>query len=421
MESRISEILRHPLYIKKYIKNNTIRKIKKIDLRKPQHKLCVEIAEQISELYLKNRSINRVADILNVKSGALRDFLLSANKLKVINYRKLKAESKHGKLSCKIKEDKEKKKLIRKIVKNLRQKYSIQKVAKSLNMSFGAIRDLLFRSYNCKNINDLRKKLKIKRNLSNKEIAKLRMVKELYDKCLTLERVAEQLHLTRERIRQLLNKGEKYGLFEYELNREKKFRELLTIYNRDSLIKEIKLLISPSKICLKLNIKQSEFDKLLQHFNIDYKDYRLAAAMGRCLEKYSQIVDALGYHPTTTEMNTKTEWRAVWGAIDRYWGNMEVFRKEFGIQKPIQKVSPRSIEGFRMAAEKRKAVKIKKKEQIIELFKQKGILCIQEICETLGFKRSTVQNCYIPELITEGMIKASGFKGRKYEYTLAVT
>lgn len=403
MESRITGILKHPLYLKRYIENNTVYKIRKIDLRKPQHKLCIEIAEQISELYLKNRSISRVANVLNITSGSLRRFLLHVDKLKIISYKKLKAESKHGKLSCRIKEDKEKRRLIRKIVKNLRQDYSIQRVAKSFDLSFGAVRDLLFEAYTCKKINDLRKKLKVTRKLSDKQINKLKKVKELYDKYLTLEKTAEQLHLTRERIRQLLIKGEKYGLFEYELNREKKFKELLAIYTRDSLIKEIKLLISPSKICLKFHIKQSEFSKLLEHFNIDYKDYRLAATMGSCLEKYSQIVDVLGHHPTTTEMNAKTEWRTIWGAIDRYWGNMDNFRKEYGIEKPKQKVHPNTLLAFQKSKEKRILIKKDKLEKLLSLIRQEGPIGAVLVRNKLGFKPAMTW-IYIRELLEKNLI-----------------
>jgi DNA mismatch repair ATPase MutS len=232
--------------------------------------------------------------------------------------------------------------IVEEIIEELRRCYSIQKVAERLRISRTRIRTLLLLSYNCKNIYDLRKKMKIKKLLSDKKIAELKQVKELYDKFLTLQKTAEQLNISRERVRQLLNEGEKYCLFQYKLSSETKFKELLQRYDRKTLIKEIKLLKYPSKICPKLHIKRSEFKKLVKHYNInlltiDYKDYYLEILekkKSKYLAKYYQIVDTLGHHPSTTKMSTKKEWIVVWRMILHYWGSMANFRKEYGIEKP---------------------------------------------------------------------------------------
>jgi AraC-like DNA-binding protein len=249
--------------------------------------------------------------------------------------------------------------IVEEIIEEWRHCYSIPKVAERLRIPHNHIRTLLLSSYNCKNIFTLRKKLKIKRLLSDKKIAELKQVKELYEKFLTLQKTAEQLNISRERVRQLLNEGEKYDLFQYK-RREPKFKRLLQIYDRKSLIKEIELLKYQSKICKKLHIARLTFKKLVKHYNINYKAYyleyskeNLEKKKSKYLAKYSQIVDTLGYHPSTTEMNTNKEWRTVWIMIRHYWGSMANFRREQGIEKP----------NYRRSLLRQKSCELRKKKE----------------------------------------------------------
>lgn len=266
---------------------------------------------------------------------------------------------------------------------------------------------------------EVRKKLGIRRScLKRRDLernsSRYQQIKEAYERLGTLAKAGEELHLTRERVRQILNQGEKRGVFIYELNREKRFREILQKYDRGSLIKEIRMLISPSRICMKLGIKISDFKKLLEYFTIEYKEYHLSAVMGKTAEKYSQIVDAIGHHPTTTEMNTKTEWRAIWGAIDRYWGNIDNFRKEYGIEKPKQKVHTNTLLAFQKSKEKRNLIKKEKIEKVIYLIKQKGPISLALIRNKLVLKPAMAW-IYIRELLEKGLISKTG-KGNQVRY-----
>jgi hypothetical protein len=98
----------------------------------------------------------------------------------------------------------------------------------------------------------------------------------------------------------------------------------------------------------------------VKHYNINYKAYyleyskeNLEKKKSKYLAKYSQIVDTLGYHPSTTEMNTNKEWRTVWIMIRHYWGSMANFRREQGIEKP----------NYRRSLLRQKSCELRKKKE----------------------------------------------------------
>jgi len=425
-KDRISHILLHPLYIKKYITNKTIYKFDSVGNNKSEHRLCMEIVNYVGNLYVKCRTLKATSRKLGVDANLLREFLLKADELGIIDYKYLKLKSKRPNLEVKKfypTEIKSKKYHLdvacrELVIRYMKKYYSIKKVSEVLGIPHYSVRNFLFSKYNCNTISQLRKRMRIKRIPSANKIDKLKKVKEVYDRCLTLQKAAEELGITRERVRQLLREGERLGLFKYEVYREKRIEELLQKYDRNSLVKEIKMFISPSKICLKLNITHNEFKKLLDYFSIDYQEYRRLARMGKCLEEYSLIVDTLGHHPTTTEMNSRKEWRLTWRKISRLWGNIENFRKEFGIEKPKQRVHPNSMAAFRRAAkiraEKMKLVKEERKRRLLNLIKEKGPLSFESIYDRLKSSSGTILR-YLNGLAKEGLILRVG-KGRQAKY-----
>lgn len=256
---------------------------------------------------------------------------------------------------------------------------------------------------------EVRKKLGIRRScLKRRDLEKnssrYQQIKEAYERLGTLAKAGEEFHLTRERVRQILNQGEKRGVFIYELNREKRFREISQKYDRGSLIKEIRMLISPTRICMKLGIKISDFKKLLEYFTIEYKDYRLLAVMGKTAEKYSQIVDVLGHHPSTTEMNSRTDWRTVWGAIDRNWGNMSNFRKEFGIEIPKRRWPLKVQKRWK----EQRIQKDRRIQEILELLKNSNGLSNTELATRFNIDSNSFHSGYIYKMLKSGLIRKIG-------------
>jgi len=267
-------------------------------------------------------------------------------------------------------------------------------------------------------VSALKKVYKIKRPLRNSTSEKLIKVKSLYDQLHTLQKVADELGVTRERIRQLLNKGEKQGLYEYELHRDKRFNELISNYGRDTIIEEIKHEISPPKICSTLNIHIDDFRKLLKHYDIDTKDYRDLARRSKCLKEYSKIVDELGTHPTTTEMNLRPSWRAIWARIDRYWGSIESFRKEYGIERPKHRIHANTLASFQNNIIKNKENKRIKMNNLINQICVRGPIGISEICAAIGISTQSAAN-YIKELLFNKTIAKQG-AGRNTKYIMSI-
>lgn len=303
---------------------------------------------------------------------------------------------------------------IRIIIKLWRIHFSLAKVARILELPYKYILNLLETEANTNNLSDLRKIYRIRRPLSMNMSNKLLKIKSLYDQFHTLQKVADILGVTRERIRQLLSKGEEYGLYEYEVHRDAKFKELIGRHGRDSIIEEIKHHISRGKICASLNIPIVYFIKLLKYYNIDSKYYYDLARKSKCLNEYSKIVDHLGYHPTTTEMISRPSWRAIWARIDRYWGNIDKFRKEYGIEKPIHRIHVNTLACFQNNLNKRIKNKKTKVDMLINLINDLGPIGASKICEITGLSRSLV-NIYLKQLfLNKAIIKQGVGMNTKY-------
>ena len=258
------------------------------------------------------------------------------------------------------------------------------------------------------------RKARKKHILSASEIERYKNTNELYIKHGTLREVANEVGLTKERVRQLLEAGEKYGLFKYIPPKRKSYM-LLEKYKREDLIKAIKSFGCSSKICVNMGLQRQELVKLMKHYDINYADYRRISSMGKYMQKYSQIVVEHGDHPTATVMNSRKDWRAIWYGIYRYWGSLDCFRKEYGIEKPKMKIHPNTLKHWRDTIEKKKMIKNQKKMNICIFIREQGPIKMIDIHTKLGFGIGSV-NTYIKELLSEGRIVRVG-KGSSSRYS----
>lgn len=249
---------------------------------------------------------------------------------------------------------------------------------------------------------------------SEDQAKRLLLVKNLYDQFKTLEEVAIRLNLTRERVRQLLKKGQQYKLFQYEVTREREFKAVREKISSDALINEIKNQPNRFKRCENLKIGMNDYFKLLKFYQIDTQDYLMSARLKRYLVRYSTIVDRLGHHPSTTEMQSNINWRSTYTAIKRLWGSIDKFRNEFGIEKPPFAIHPNTILAFKKAKEKAKQRKQKNMFLVENLIVANGPISSKDIVMALGFKFSTTSS-YIKQLLQKDIIKPVGsITSRKY-------
>lgn len=258
--------------------------------------------------------------------------------------------------------------------------------------------------------------IKKKRIYIPTELEKERMclVKRLYDEYGTLEKVGSLLRLTRERVRQILEKGNKYHFFTYELTRDKEFREVVLRISKDQLTHQIKNTQNKFDICTNLEIDINDFFKLIGHYNIDINGYRQDARFKRYITDYSQIVNILGRHPSTTELQRRKEWRKVWAGIDRLWGGIDRFRTEFGIEKPKVSLHPNTINGFNQARKNRVAIKEIKVDSLYKLIQENGPLSCRKLSEILKYSYQNTY-CYLRGMIEKDKIEQIG-KGSFMQY-----
>lgn len=241
--------------------------------------------------------------------------------------------------------------------------------------------------------------------------------KRLYEEFGTLQKVANILRLTRERVRQLLKKGEKFGLFIHQTTRTTRFIQLTKKVSKENLIKEIESNKTVFEVCTLFGIGTNQYFKLVNFYNIDTMDHRLDAKRRKYIAKYMTIVDFLGHHPSTTELNSKPEWRNIWHCIDRCWGGIEKFRAEYGIEKPPMTIHPNTLRAWKEHIIRKQFEKQEKMNKIIALLKTLRAVNRSMIIKTFGYSYAMTVN-YMEELFNKHLIKKRRV-GRIIFYSLA--
>jgi predicted transcriptional regulator len=206
------------------------------------------------------------------------------------------------------------------------------------------------------------------RKLSNSKIDFSQTVFQLYKEYGTLEKVGREVGLTRERIRQILERGNKYGLFEYPIKKELIFYPFLINYftNKEELLNELSDCFKKEEMLETLSTDMVNLNKLLEHFNLTLNDIVIYSKKKRLKKQYDEYVEKIGHHPTTTEMNEDKKIRNIWIKITRYWGSMADFRQEFGYPL-IKQGNPRLKEDMREWHQQRSALAILRKKSYMEI------------------------------------------------------
>lgn len=237
---------------------------------------------------------------------------------------------------------------------------------------------------------------------------KLLLVKKLYDNYGSHQKVAEDLSVTRERVRQLLVKGDYYKLYKYEPKHEYNFRKIRETISKEVLTGVLKNETNRFKVCEILSISMGNLYKLIQFYNIDFEDYRQDFRQRKFLAKYSDIVNKLGHHPSTTELNSRPDWRNTWFGIDRIWGSIEDFRKEFGIERPPFNMHPNTLAAFKEGVLVRQKIKQNKINSVLEFMKSSDEpLNINKITKGVSLNKQMIR-LYLIELRKKGLVRKIG-------------
>ena len=103
---------------------------------------------------------------------------------------------------------------------------AIRSTAIEIGIPDDLVKKIIFDYYKCASIEEARKISGAKKQLTAKYKEHLLNVNNLYLELGSLEKVAATIGVTRERVRQLLNKGERYNLFQYVKYSTQRFEEL---------------------------------------------------------------------------------------------------------------------------------------------------------------------------------------------------
>lgn len=161
-------------------------------------------------------------------------------------------------------------------------------------------------------------------------IERLLNVYHLYQTRGTLQRVGDEIGLSRERVRQLLVKGTEFGLFEYKPSFE-------IDIPREKILADYGRLLTLKGVAQANRISPCRLDRLLKEHRIadsELEEIRINTKKAICVEAYEETVRALGHHPTTTELQRFAKTRSLAARIRRCWGSIEAFRSDRGISLP---------------------------------------------------------------------------------------
>ena len=174
-------------------------------------------------------------------------------------------------------------------------------------------------------------------------VERLRTIHNLYMQLGTLDAVGKHVGLTRERIRQLLNKGKKIGLFEYN-PREYPF------VSKEKILETYRQTSSLSRVARLNNISTAYLQKLFTAYSIteqELTDCRLEGRRAKCIEQYKNLAEKAGHHLTTTELQSTSEGHSLHSRINRLWGTIDAFRQAINIPIP-----PKGSPSFRKDTER---------------------------------------------------------------------
>ncbi|MDD5079717.1 MAG: DNA-directed RNA polymerase subunit alpha C-terminal domain-containing protein [Candidatus Omnitrophica bacterium] len=175
-------------------------------------------------------------------------------------------------------------------------------------------------------------KAKVNNNLDASKIKFYTSCFNVYQERGTLQLVAEKMHLTRERIRQILAKGTQLGLFNYT-GRDYHY------IDKNKILDDYSKYLSFSRVAQANGIPSHYLKTMLTAYKITEKDLdalRLNSRKNKCIEFYRKIEAELGHSPTTTELQNGRGWRYLLRKISQMWGSIDAFREELRIPKPIR-------------------------------------------------------------------------------------
>lgn len=179
----------------------------------------------------------------------------------------------------------------------------------------------------------------------------LREVYGLYEKHGTLDAVGRHIGLSRERVRQLLVRGTKAGLYTYNSKKRGPAcdpQKLLDDYRRLGSVKRVAHENSLNHVHVVKALKQHGVTSDQMRFLRD------EALREHCASDFKALAEKLGHFPNATELQ-RMAGRALYARIVNNWGSIDKLREHLNVPIPI-KGNPRFAEDVRKWRSKKRRI-----------------------------------------------------------------
>lgn len=233
----------------------------------------------------------------------------------------------------------------------------------------------------------------------------------------TYAAVGRKLNLSRERIRQILERGRERRWIDWEPASKARRKALRREWNRKRLVVALKDLGSAEQLKNRYGMKRWEAKFLMKAYKVDMAALRHQARLERTLAEYQVCKREFNHHPSSTELFRSRRWKKLLPRIRKIWGALDNFRRERGIPIPQRGGfwTPERTEAWRkrMIAEGDRRRRLRG-DILLQYMKKHGPVGIGKVEQVLEVSYSTAQMT-LDSLVARGLVRVSaGRRGRIY-------
>lgn len=233
----------------------------------------------------------------------------------------------------------------------------------------------------------------------------------------TYAAVGRKFNLSRERIRQILERGRERRWIDWEPASKTRRKILRKEWSRRRLVAALKEIGSAEQLKNHYHLKRWEVKFLMTIYKVDMMALRRQARLEKTLVEYRACKREFGHDPSSTELFRSRRWKRLLPRIRKIWGSLENFRRERGIPIPQRGGfwTPERTEAWRkrMIAEGDSRRRLRG-DILLNYMKKHGPVGIGAVEKALEVSYSTAQMT-LDSLVARGLVRISaGKRGRMY-------
>lgn len=255
------------------------------------------------------------------------------------------------------------------------------------------------------------------RQMIERNAARTREIVKLFYALGTYAAVGRKLRLSRERVRQILERGRERRWIDWEPASSARRKALRREWTPGRVKQALMELGSVEQLKNRFRLKRWEVKFLMQVYKIDMAEVRGKSRLERTLAEYKACRKEFGHDPSSTELFRSRRWKKLLPRIRKIWGSIDNFRRARGIPIPQRGGfwTPARTEAWRerMVAEGDHRRRLRG-EILLRYMRKHGQVGIGQVEKILGISYSTAQMT-LDSLVARGKASVSpGRRGRSY-------